>query len=80
MVGYTDSRSSAPGEPLEPGQPIWVITSRCLPIRAKCIRTEGARVWIEYPDGKRSTVNIQETAPRDPDEVYWLPPIWKRHL
>ena len=80
MSDRSDSRSSAPGEPLEPGQPIWVITSRCLPISAKCIRTEGMRVWVEYPNGRTTTVNIHETAPRGPEETYWLPPKVKRSL
>ena len=72
---HDSDRCSAPGVPLKPDQLIWVISSRSVPIQATCIRTKGAQVWVEYPDGRTSIVNIGETAPRAVEEVYWTPPV-----
>ena len=76
MTHKTDlERCSLPGSPLRPDQTIWVIASRGFSVPARCVRTEGVLVWVEYPDGRTATVNIRETAPRYVEEASWTPLI-----
>jgi len=53
------------GLPLYDGQPCWIIGSRGLKFPAICIRTEDRTVIVENINGKRSSVSVRDTAPRE---------------